>query len=74
MLTTLQKSSQEYYSIVPYSIQVQVLSEIVTKYMVVFDVSGRKEERVYTFNRSTNKVELHATVVVPSVIKPVVNL
>ena len=74
VLTTLQKSSQEYSTIVPYSIQVQVLSESVTKYNVVFDVLGRKEERVYTFHRVTNKVELHATVLVPSVIKSVVSV
>ena len=74
VISTLQKSSQEYTGIVPITTQVQVLSENVTKYNIVVNVAGRKEEKVYTFNKSTNKVDMHASVVVPSVVKSVVSV
>lgn len=53
------------------STQVQNVSDTITKYNVVVEVSGRKEEKVYTFNSETKKVDLFASVVVPAVIQPV---
>lgn len=71
VLTTLQQSSQVYKSAVAVSTQVQQVSETVTKYNVVIEVAGKKEEKVYIYDSTTKKVELFATVVVPAVIKQV---
>jgi len=36
------------------------------------EVANRKEEKVYIYNSVTKQTELHATVIVPAEIKPLV--
>ena len=50
----------------------QVLSNSLTKYNVMVEVANRKEEKVYIYNSVTKQTELHATVIVPAEIKPLV--
>jgi hypothetical protein len=72
VLTTIQQTSTEYTSASAQSVQVQVLSDTVTKYNVVVEVAERKEEKVYIYNNVTKVVDLQATVIIPAVIKPLV--
>jgi hypothetical protein len=47
------------------------LGEDNTKYVVVLDVNGRKEQKVYTIEKSTGDVVHYATTTVPAVVVPV---
>lgn len=51
VLTTIQQSAIRYQSAIPMTVQVQPVGRNLTKYVIVLDVAGKKEQRVFTYNR-----------------------
>ena len=50
VLTTITSISSTYKSAIPLSVEVQQLGSQTNKYVVVLDVNGKKEQKVYTYN------------------------
>ena len=53
VLTTITSSSSHYKTAIPLNVQLQEMGAQTTKYVVVLDVNGKKEQKVYTYESST---------------------
>lgn len=69
-MTTIQTSSTKYKKSIPLNVEVQKLGEDTTKYVVLLEINGKKEQKVYTYQQSTGEVVHYATTPVPSVVIP----
>ena len=70
VMTTITSSSSSYKSAIPKSVEVQQIGTQTNKYVVVLDVNGKKEQKVYTHNVETGETVHYATTAVPSVVIP----
>lgn len=70
VLTTIQTSSTKYKKAIPLNVEVQPLGEDTTKYVVLLEINGKKEQKVYTYQQSTGEVVHYATTPVPLVVVP----
>ena len=61
VLKTIQKSSTHYRQAVPVSVEVQTLGDKTNKYVVVLEVNGKKEQKVYTYQKDTEEAVHFAT-------------
>ena len=55
VLTTIQTSATQYNKAIPLNVEVQPLGEDTTKYVVLLDINGKKEQKVYTYKKSTGE-------------------
>lgn len=70
VLVTIQESSSQYKTAIPLTVEVQTLNDNINKYVVVLDVNGKKEQKVYTFQKDNETPEHVATTSIPAVITP----
>ncbi len=70
VLTTIHSSGAQYQASVPLTVEVQPVGGNTTKYVVVLDIDGGKEQMVYTYDNNTQKSAHYATTVIPSVVVP----
>ena len=70
VLTTITNSSSTYKSAIPLNVEVQQIGTQTNKYVVVLDVNGKKEQKVYTHNVESGETVHYATTTVPSVVIP----
>ena len=70
VLTTITNSSSTYKSAIPLNVEVQQIGTQINKYVVVLDVNGKKEQKVYTHNVESGETIHYATTAVPSVVVP----
>ena len=70
VLTTITSSSSTYKSAIPMSVEVQQIGSKTSKYVVVLDVNGKKEQKVYTYNVETKETVHYATTAIPSIVIP----
>lgn len=72
VLTTIQQSATRYQSAIPLTVEVQPVSKSTTKYVIVLDVAGKKEQKVFTFDKESKEAKQFATTIVPAVVKPII--
>ena len=53
VLTKITSSSSHYKSAIPVNVELQEMGSETTKYAVVLDINGKKEQKVYTYQGST---------------------
>ena len=70
VLTKITSSSSHYKSAIPVNVELQEMGSETTKYAVVLDINGKKEQKVYTYQGSTGQIVHYATTAVPTVIVP----
>lgn len=68
VLTTIHQSATRYQSAIPLTVEVQAVGTNIVKYVIVLDVVGKKEQKVFTYNKETKETKQFATTIVPSVI------
>ena len=70
VLKTIQTISHQYKSAIPLNVEVQNIDDQTNKYVVVLDVNGKKEQKVYTYQKESQVTHHMATTSVPSIIVP----
>lgn len=70
VLQTIQQSAVSYHTAIPLTVEVQQMGVNATTYVVVLEVSGQKEQKVYVYNKENKSTQHIATTIVPAVIVP----
>ena len=65
VLKTITSSSTHYKEAVPLNVEIKKIGSQTNKYVVVLDVKGKKEQKVYTFQADSGEVVHYATTIVP---------